>query len=93
MGQIAKLLSEQTHGNLSSNIKANPQEHHKSITLRSGKQVEMWKDMLLIKDKEPTVEDREELIKERGPNPSKERTESSLVKKYIPHLSYLSMLK
>lgn len=50
------LLSERLQGILPSNTKENPLKYFKAITLMSGKQVEMNKEAVLGKDKEPVVE-------------------------------------
>ena len=93
VGQIANLLSEKALGGMPSNIKANPQEHLKAITLRSGKQVAMRKKTSPVQEKDPQVEDHRDSVEERDQGASKEKAEPPLVKEYIPRLPYLSKLK
>ena len=64
MGQMASLLNERQHDNLSSTMEVNPRrkgiEHCKAITLRSGKELEglrkaKEKDMEASKSSRPEI--------------------------------------
>ena len=54
VGEISKLLTERTEGALPSFTETNPKEHIKTITLRSGKELEQSKEAEQQANKEDT---------------------------------------
>lgn len=76
-----------------SNTKANPQNHLRAITLRSGKKVEMRRKTQHSKEKESIIEDQEELVQQIDPTPGMEKMVPPPVKEYVPYLPYSLRLK
>lgn len=71
-------MSEHPQGSLSSNNEANPHEHPKAITLRSGKEVGIGSERMMEKENGPEIVIIESLVKEE---------DATLpVKEYVPHL-------
>lgn len=92
VGQIVKLLLERPQGSLVRNIEANSRMHLKAITLMSGKQVEMRREITLSKEKETIVESQEELLQEKELTLNIEKIVPLPIKQYMPQLPYPSRL-
>ena len=62
MGQMASLLTERQYGSLSSNSEVNPRgeekEYCKAITLRSGRELEILKPQLAVRELEIKEQDQ-----------------------------------
>lgn len=87
------MLFERLHDSLLRNTEANPLEHFKVITIRSGKKVEMRKEIVMEKEKVPVIDVFEVSIKEGGTTLTLEKSVLQMVKGYVLRLPYPSKLK